>query len=94
MICDQPFVNPAFLDKLVSLQIETTSPITASEYGGTAGIPAVFAASLFPALLALIGDSGAKKIIIQYGEQVATVAFPLGSIDIDTVAYYELLKKM
>ena len=49
MTCDQPFVNPALLDKLVSLQIETRSPITASEYGGTVGIPAVFAASLFPA---------------------------------------------
>jgi len=95
MVCDQPYINTELLDKLVTLQRQTGHSIVASKYAETTGIPAIFSRDLFPELLQLTGDRGARKLIHQQKEDVATVAFPMGDIDIDTMADYEsLLKKM
>jgi len=94
MACDQPFVSVELLNKLVTLQQETDSPIVASTYAGTTGIPAIFHAALFPELLLLTGDRGAKKLIERHRQHVATVAFPQGHIDIDTGEDYRNLQKM
>jgi molybdenum cofactor cytidylyltransferase len=94
MACDQPYISIDLLDKLVTLQKKTGHAIVASKYAGTAGIPAIFAKKLFPELLKLRGDAGAKKLIMQQQDEVATVSFPLGDIDIDTKTDYENLRKM
>ena len=91
MVCDQPYITTELIDKLITLQ-KPGKDIVASEYAGTAGIPAVFNKTLFPALLQLKGDAGAKKIIAQQKNKVLTVSFPLGDIDIDTVADYQDLQ--
>jgi molybdenum cofactor cytidylyltransferase len=93
MVCDQPYINTALLDKLVNLHRQTGDSIVASEYAGTKGIPAIFDKKLFPGLLQLKGDAGAKKIIMQQQGNIAAVPFPLGDIDIDTAADYDKLKK-
>ena len=93
MVCDQPHINAELLDKLVTLQRETGKSIVASEYAGTTGIPAIFNRNLFPQLLALKGDMGAKKLIAGQKDEVPTVPFPLGMIDIDTAADYQQLQK-
>lgn len=93
MACDQPYINTALLDKLVTLQEETGSDIVASSYGDTKGIPAVFGKKLFPALFNLKGDTGAKKIIMNHRAGLAVVDFPLGAIDIDTPEDYILIRK-
>lgn len=92
MACDQPYVDTMVLDNLVTLHKKTGKNIVASKYGGSVGIPAVFSKPLFPALLALQGDAGAKKIILQYPGEIDTFSFPLGNIDIDTAADYEQLQ--
>ncbi|MES1225911.1 MAG: nucleotidyltransferase family protein [Bacteroidota bacterium] len=94
MVCDQPYTNSSLLNKLVTLQMQTGQLIVASEYAGTAGIPAVFNKELFHGLLQLKGDTGAKKLIMQQQDKVTTVSFPLGDIDIDTDADYNRLQKM
>lgn len=94
MACDQPFINASLLDKLVTLQGKKEYAVVASEYAGTAGIPAIFDKKLFPVLLQLKGDAGAKKLIMQQQENMATIPFPLGNIDIDTAADYDRLQKM
>jgi molybdenum cofactor cytidylyltransferase len=38
----------------------------------------------FNALTTLSGDTGAKQLLKQYPDDVATVPFPKGGIDIDT----------
>jgi molybdenum cofactor cytidylyltransferase len=91
MVCDQPFVTAALLLELVNERQNTRKPIVASAYGGTLGIPALFEKSLFPQLLDLQGDTGAKKVILQNIEDVARVPFREGEFDIDTVAEYEEL---
>ena len=93
MVCDQPYINTVLLNKLITLQRQTGHSIVASKYAKTAGIPAIFSRDLFPELLQLTGDKGARKLIEQQKEAVATVAFPLGTIDIDTMADYESLQK-
>lgn len=89
MVCDQPFVSAAVLQELVLGHAKSGKAIVASAYAGTVGIPALFDASLFPQLLDLKGDTGAKKIMQQYDGEIYAVPFPMGHIDIDTAAEYE-----
>jgi molybdenum cofactor cytidylyltransferase len=93
MVCDQPFVTASLLDDLLAVQKATNQSIVASEYEDTIGIPALFHESVFPQLLGLKGDAGAKKVMQKYLDSLATVPFPLGSIDIDTLDDYERLAK-
>lgn len=89
MVCDQPFVTSDVLLALVKKQKETGLPIVASTYGETVGVPALFCKSVFPDLLALKGEMGAKKVIQNAKEKVALVAFEKGNIDIDTPTDWE-----
>jgi len=91
-VCDQPDISAQLLNELVDVWMASGKPIVASSYAGTMGTPVLFDKSLFPALLALQGDTGAKKIIFQHPQQVATVNFPQGFFDIDTPEQYEALK--
>lgn len=93
MVCDQPFVTSDLLNALIEKQKETGKPIIASQYGNTIGTPALFHKRFFAELMALKGDTGAKKIMMQHNDLLTTVPFPGGSIDIDTVNDYEALGK-
>ena len=44
----------------------------------------LFTQKYFDVLLALTGDEGAKKILKSNNNDVATIDFPQGNIDIDT----------
>lgn len=88
MVCDQPYVTPALLQELFTTRRVSGAPIVASAYAGTLGTPAIFSREVFPELMALEGDSGARKLLKTYGHKVATVEFPEGEIDIDTPTDY------
>ena len=83
MVCDQPFVSSSILSQLIEKHKATGKSMIASEYEGTQGTPAFFHKSQFSKLLALFGDSGAKKLIKKYPDLVETIPFPEGKIDID-----------
>lgn len=91
MVCDQPFVTASILQKLVFKKQETGKPIVASSYGNSLGIPALFDKTMFSALSELQGETGAKKLIKEHAGLVASIDFPLGNTDIDTMADYEKL---
>lgn len=91
MVCDQPFVTAGLLLNLINEQQKSRKPIVASAYANTLGIPALFDSSLFPQLLDLQGDTGARKLIRQYPDKTAAVVFKEGEFDIDTAVDYELL---
>lgn len=93
MVCDQPFVTPDLLNGLIEKQKETGNPIIASQYDDIIGTPALFQKRFFAELMALKGDTGAKKIMMQHNDLLVTVPFPKGSIDIDTIDDYEALGK-
>ncbi|THU31625.1 nucleotidyltransferase family protein [Niastella caeni] len=94
MVCDQPFVSPDLLLDLINEQQKSGKTIVASAYGGTLGIPALFEKAMFPQLIDLQGDTGARKIMQQHPEHTTSVPFPQGDFDIDTVAEYEELINM
>ena len=91
MMCDQPYISSSVLNDLISTHQHTGKPIVASNYGEAIGPPALFHKSFFPELMELKGDVGARKIIQEYSDEVATVLFAKGKIDIDTKEDYEAL---
>ena len=91
MVCDQPFVNEKLLEKIITKFQETDSPIVACEYQNALGVPALFRKNLFPELLALDAQTGAKQLIKKYHALAAAISFPEGAFDIDTPADYENL---
>ncbi len=90
-LCDQPFVSTEIIDQLIAAYRLTGKSIVASEYAGTLGVPALFSRTLFPELMTLGATEGAKHLIKKYSEQVFSVPFPEGAIDIDTPQDYEHL---
>jgi molybdenum cofactor cytidylyltransferase len=84
MVCDQPLITASHLNKLIERFRETKSPIVASFYSGSAGVPALFEKSLFEKMLSINDEHGAKKIINHYPDLVSIVDSPEGAIDIDT----------
>ena len=93
MTCDQPYVTKEVLVNLLT-KFQTRQEnilIAASAYENTLGIPAIFAEPLFEELLELVGDKGAKAIIMKNRMNVLPVEFAKGHIDIDTREQYEKL---
>ena len=93
MVCDQPFVSSLVLNNLINTHKETGKAVVASNYGEAIGPPAFFHESFFSQLMQLKGDEGAKKIIQQHKDEVATILFPEGQVDIDRKEDYEKLVK-
>ena len=92
MVCDQPHISSSILDELIITQQKTTRQIVTCNYGESIGPPALFHKKYFRELTKLKGDVGARNIIQQNMNDVATVLFPEGKIDIDTEEDYEALK--
>jgi molybdenum cofactor cytidylyltransferase len=92
LACDQPFVEPSTIAALMAEHERSGKPIVASSYANTLGIPALFDRSCFDALLALPDQSGAKSIIESRPDDVASIEFEKGAIDIDTPADFERLR--
>jgi len=96
MLCDQPMVTSALLETIIAAYREADDCVVASEYGTGStdegvGVPALFDASLFPELLALHPDEGAKRIILAHKDKLGRVLFPGGLVDLDTPADYNTL---
>ena len=89
MLCDQPFVDAALPNQLV--EKKSDKGIVASGYNDTIGAPVLFDLAYFDELRSLKGQEGAKKLLLKYPDDVVTVPFPLGGIDIDTAEDYEKL---
>ncbi|HJS53979.1 MAG TPA: nucleotidyltransferase family protein [Chitinophagaceae bacterium] len=92
MVCDQPHVSPELINELITAHIGSGKPIVTCNYGEAIGPPAFFHKSLFADLMKLKGDAGARKVIQLHSDEVATVLFTKGKIDIDTKEDYEALR--
>ncbi|GAB2979995.1 NTP transferase domain-containing protein [Mucilaginibacter puniceus] len=91
ILCDQPFADSSIINQLIQASVNKKH-LVASSYNGTIGVPALFDKTHFDELLALKGNEGAKKLLLKYANEVHTVPFPLGMIDIDTIGDYERLE--
>jgi len=81
--CDQPGVDaPQLRSLLVHCQEQR---VVAASYAGTAGIPAWFPRSYFPALMKLTGEQGAKSLLINSKDRIE-VPMPRARWDLDEPA--------
>ncbi|WP_372370454.1 NTP transferase domain-containing protein [Candidatus Uabimicrobium sp. HlEnr_7] len=87
MVCDQPFITSQILCELGEKYKRGCDIVTCS-YGGTWGIPTLFSRKYFSEILELSGDKGAKKLLQRHKDLCATIEFPQGNADIDTMEDY------
>ena len=84
MLCDQPYVSSSLLDQLMEEKEKSWKGIVACSYSNTIGVPALFDQRYFQEMLQLKGSEGAKKVILKHPEDVFSIEFPEGSVDLDT----------
>jgi molybdenum cofactor cytidylyltransferase len=91
VLADQPALTASLLRQLADHYRVTGAPILAPFFQGRRGNPVLFARSLFPELLALEGDQGARTLLVQHSEQVERVELndPAVILDVDTDEDYE-----
>ena len=87
--CDLPRLSSAHLRELMELWHRGEAPIVASRYGETVGAPLVIGRALWPELLELRGDVGARRVIARH--QTVIVDWPEGAVDVDTPGDWEAL---
>lgn len=84
LLVDQPHVSAELISGLIAARRDSGLAMAACAYSDTLGPPALFDRSLFPELLALEGDHGAKALLLRDPSAVAAVPFPAGAHDLDT----------
>jgi molybdenum cofactor cytidylyltransferase len=85
LLADQPLVTSDVIDAVIAAALSARRPVAASAYAGTLGPPVYFARALFPELLALAGDRGARSVIEAHAaERVEVPLHPDRGTDIDT----------
>jgi len=84
LLSDQPYISSDVIQNIIDRHSTGNQIITASTYNNNIGVPAIFDESLFPKLLTLKGDTGAKKIMMQHRNNVQTFPFDDGAFDVDT----------
>ena len=90
---DQPAVPRAVLMGLREAHRATGRPIVAPRYREGRGNPVLFDATVFPELLRLTGDAGARGVIDADPDRVALVSFDLPMPrDLDTPDDYESVR--
>ena len=94
LLADQPLITTAHLENLVEKHLNEELQATFSKYDDDLGVPAIFSRSLFPKLLGLKGDHGAKKLLYDQDLKYDYVVFEKGNFDVDTIVDVEILKNM
>jgi len=91
LVCDQPLLTSEHIQKLIQQFHVSPQSIVASHYNNTDGVPAIFPSTLFEQLLRIGDDQGAKKVLQQNRQNLISVDFPDGAIDLDTPEDYDKL---
>jgi molybdenum cofactor cytidylyltransferase len=91
---DQPAIPKEVIPRLIDIFRKTGMLIVVPVYRGTQGNPVLFASQIFPGLLRLEGDEGAKSLIEQERANVIQVPFDLPMpADVDTLEDYNAIAK-
>lgn len=90
-VADQVHISSEIFEELHNKQEQSQKNIVASAYSQTRGTPTLFNKKYFIELLNLSGTNGAKSLIKQHVNDIATIPFELGKVDIDTETDYNNL---
>ena len=82
MPCDLPRLNGAHLRDLIEKFERENAPVVASRYRETLGAPLIIARELWPELMQLRGDVGARRVIMRHDAN--WIEWPDGALDVDT----------
>ena len=94
LLSDQPFISKVLLQNMLQTYANYKNPVVACVYNNTLGVPILFSKSVYPELLKLSGDKGAKSFLHLYENRISTIDFPEGIFDIDTIEDVENLKAL
>jgi len=84
---DQPFVPVSLLNELIAVWQSGALLVAPTVDGQPRGAPAIFDRTLWPELLALEGDTGARPLLQRHRTQLVTIAAESAWLrDIDTPA--------
>jgi molybdenum cofactor cytidylyltransferase len=83
-VCDQPYISASLFRKLVEMYNGSAKGLIACHYSDAVGTPVLFGRGYFTELLALSGKEGAKNLLKNHPDELITISFPRGDIDIDT----------
>ena len=93
LLGDQPLVTTAIIDQIIDAYTRTKAPLVIPIHAGRRGNPVLIDRGLFPELMALEGDTGARVLFERYADSICEV--PVSDIgicrDIDTWEDYQRL---
>ncbi len=92
LLIDQPYVDRDLLRLLISKFEENPEKPVTSFYKNVNGVPAIFPRILWNDLLEISGDKGARQLL-QKREDVISIPFPKGAIDLDFPEDFEQIKR-
>ncbi len=87
LLGDMPHVTPAIIDRLVdAFAAQPTALAVVPVSLGQRGNPILLARSLFPEVMALTGDVGARRLLAAAGDRVVEVPIDDAAVltDVDT----------
>ena len=93
-LADQPFVTVKHLDLFAEKFHKSNDLIIAAEYNSTIGVPALFASDVLADFNKLSGDKGARPIMENYRQSLATIKLPEAAFDVDTPQDFSNLKQL
>ena len=95
LVTDQVRLTTAALERLLRAHHGTLdavmTPVTAAQYGGRLGVPAIFRAALLGELAGLSGDQGARKLLAAWADRAVAVPMPEALDELDTPEDLEAL---
>ena len=95
LLGDQPLVTAATLDRIIKTFTETHAPLVIPVHAGRRGNPVLIHRALFPELMTLQGDTGARVLFHRYADSICEVPVPDPGIcrDIDTWQDFQKLSE-
>lgn len=95
LVGDQPMVKAELINGLIELFRKEKAPIVAPVYQGESRNPVLFRRELFPEILKLTGDRGARGLIEKYRDQTARLEWDDETpfVDLDTWEDYLRLSR-
>lgn len=93
ILADQPLVTPDMINRLIRAFQASEAPLVIPFYRDRRGNPVLVARSLFPRLLSLSADTGARALFDEYKASILRVEFETDAVlvDVDTAQDYEAL---